>query len=252
MSADIIEVEVPLAIQIVEVQTPGPQGASGPSDHTLLSNIGTNTHVQIDTHLANTSNPHNVTKTQVGLGNADNTSDVNKPVSTAQAIAIAVVQSDVDAHEANTSNPHSTSAAQVGADPTGTAAAAIAAHVAAPDPHTQYTTVAEAAVAAAIVDTATYASPSLISTAITAPTNQRSRLFVKSTGGAVVVTDITATGGLNRELHIFGCSDTDTVELNDGANLKLSGAIVLKNGTEICLHEVNGFNKWVEAYRNEI
>lgn len=38
-------------------------------------------------HTANTSNPHSVTKAQVGLGNVDNTSDVNKPVSTAQAAA---------------------------------------------------------------------------------------------------------------------------------------------------------------------
>lgn len=38
-------------------------------------------------HIGNTSNPHAVTKAQVGLANADNTSDVNKPVSTAQAAA---------------------------------------------------------------------------------------------------------------------------------------------------------------------
>lgn len=36
-----------------------------------------------DSHLNNTNNPHNVNKTQVGLGNVDNTSDLNKPVSTA-------------------------------------------------------------------------------------------------------------------------------------------------------------------------
>lgn len=35
-----------------------------------------------------TTNPHNVTKGQVGLGNVDNTSDVNKPVSTAQQTAL--------------------------------------------------------------------------------------------------------------------------------------------------------------------
>jgi len=39
-------------------------------------------------HMANTSNPHNVTKAQVGLGNADNTSDINKPISTATQAAL--------------------------------------------------------------------------------------------------------------------------------------------------------------------
>lgn len=65
-------------------------------------------------HTGDTNNPHSTTKAQVGLGSADNTSDVNKPVSTAQAAAIETVQDDVDAHEANTSNPHSTTKAQVG------------------------------------------------------------------------------------------------------------------------------------------
>lgn len=41
-----------------------------------------------DAHLVDTTNPHEVTKDQVGLGNCDNTSDANKPVSTAQATAI--------------------------------------------------------------------------------------------------------------------------------------------------------------------
>lgn len=45
---------------------------------------------QITTHVEDTNNPHLVTKTQVGLGNVDNTSDVNKPVSTAQGAAILV------------------------------------------------------------------------------------------------------------------------------------------------------------------
>ena len=42
----------------------------------------------IDTHEADTNNPHSVTKSQVGLGNVDNTSDLDKPVSTAQQTAL--------------------------------------------------------------------------------------------------------------------------------------------------------------------
>lgn len=42
----------------------------------------------VDNHIGNTLNPHNVTKEQVGLSNVDNTRDIDKPVSTAQNIAI--------------------------------------------------------------------------------------------------------------------------------------------------------------------
>lgn len=49
----------------------------------------------IDVHEANTSNPHSVTKSQVGLGSVDNTSDLDKPVSTAQQAAIDAKVSDV-------------------------------------------------------------------------------------------------------------------------------------------------------------
>ena len=41
-------------------------------------------------HLSNTSNPHSTTKSQVGLGNVDDTSDLNKPISTATASALAL------------------------------------------------------------------------------------------------------------------------------------------------------------------
>lgn len=42
----------------------------------------------IASHVANTSNPHSVTKAQVGLGNVNNTSDANKPISTATQTAL--------------------------------------------------------------------------------------------------------------------------------------------------------------------
>ena len=59
-----------------------------------IQQIGTNTNDistnkgTMDGHIANTSNPHNVTKNQLGLGNVDNTSDLNKPVSTATQNAL--------------------------------------------------------------------------------------------------------------------------------------------------------------------
>jgi hypothetical protein len=39
-------------------------------------------------HIANKTNPHEVTKSQVGLGNCDNTSDLDKPISTATQNAL--------------------------------------------------------------------------------------------------------------------------------------------------------------------
>lgn len=49
----------------------------------ITTNKGT-----MDSHIANTSNPHQVTKAQVGLGNVDNTSDLDKPISTATETAL--------------------------------------------------------------------------------------------------------------------------------------------------------------------
>ena len=41
------------------------------------------TNATLTAHTSNKANPHNVTKSQVGLENVDNTSDLNKPISTA-------------------------------------------------------------------------------------------------------------------------------------------------------------------------
>jgi hypothetical protein len=42
-----------------------------------------------EAHANDTGNPHNVTKSQVGLGNCDDTSDADKPISDATAAALA-------------------------------------------------------------------------------------------------------------------------------------------------------------------
>ena len=49
----------------------------------------------LDEHIADKANPHNVTKAQVGLGNVDNTADVDKPVSDATKSAIITATTDM-------------------------------------------------------------------------------------------------------------------------------------------------------------
>lgn len=46
----------------------------------------------VDAHLENRSNPHGVTKAQVGLGSVDDTSDADKPLSAAALSALALKQ----------------------------------------------------------------------------------------------------------------------------------------------------------------
>lgn len=104
----------------------------------------------LNTHTNNKNNPHSVTKAQVGLGNCDNTSDVNKPISTATQTALDTlttnletevnratgrensinnaltaeitratnredtIEADLNAHSASNTNPHNVTKAQVG------------------------------------------------------------------------------------------------------------------------------------------
>lgn len=81
----------------------------------------TTVNAKVDSHIGNNSNPHGVTKAQVGLGNVNNTSDADKPVSTAQATAIADAkaagtnaQTNLTTHMQNNSNPHGVTRDQLG------------------------------------------------------------------------------------------------------------------------------------------
>jgi hypothetical protein len=75
----------------------------------------------LDAHIGNKSNPHNVTKAQVGLGNVQNLAPADMPVSTAQAAAIAdakaagtKAQTDLSTHANRRDNPHNVTRAQLG------------------------------------------------------------------------------------------------------------------------------------------
>ena len=75
----------------------------------------------LDAHIGNKSNPHNVTKAQIGLGNVQNLAPADMPVSTAQATAIAdakaagtKAQTDLSTHANRRDNPHNVTRAQLG------------------------------------------------------------------------------------------------------------------------------------------
>lgn len=86
--------------------------------------------VEIDTHLADFTNPHRVTATQVGLGSVQNfplattaqatagTSNATymTPALTASAVGVAqsTLQSEIDNHLADFANPHRVTSTQVG------------------------------------------------------------------------------------------------------------------------------------------
>lgn len=70
----------------------------------------------LTSHTGNKSNPHGVTAAQVGLGNVDNTADLDKEISTKTqaALNLKANASDLTSHAGNKSNPHSVTKAQVG------------------------------------------------------------------------------------------------------------------------------------------
>ena len=81
-------------------------------------------------HYSDLNNPHGVTASQIGLGNVDNTSDENKPLSKAAREAFGNIGEQVDATNTNytsllaafeshkkASNPHGLTAGAVGAIP---------------------------------------------------------------------------------------------------------------------------------------
>lgn len=70
---------------VLEVGSTAGTVAAGDHNHTGVYEAA---NANIQAHISSTSNPHNTTKTHVGLGNVDNTSDADKPVSTAQQTAL--------------------------------------------------------------------------------------------------------------------------------------------------------------------
>jgi len=78
----------------------------------------------LNSHKSDKANPHEVTKAQVGLGNVDNTSDANKPISTATQAALDNKVDKVDGKGLSANDFTDTDKAQITTNKNGIAALA--------------------------------------------------------------------------------------------------------------------------------
>lgn len=131
---------------------PGPQGPAGtieiaqvvtiePSDPARVENIGDSTNAKLILYIPKgdpgnrgepgpaveitediiqaIANELDLTPELVGLGNVDNTSDMDKPISKAQEEALVSLAIAIGDHVADKNNPHGVTIAQIGAAPAG-------------------------------------------------------------------------------------------------------------------------------------
>jgi len=101
ITLNIEEVVSTYTIEVSEMQVPGADGKSAYQSAIDGGFVGTELEfnqslAEILPHIENTSNPHNVTKSQVGLSNVDNTSDTNKPVSTDTQTALNLKEDSIN------------------------------------------------------------------------------------------------------------------------------------------------------------
>lgn len=90
---DDTEIEIPIGDLVSDLQTKITNSNKLNSDlvddtNSINKFVSNTEKTNWNNHIANTNNPHNVTKAQIGLDNVDNTSDINKPISTATQTAL--------------------------------------------------------------------------------------------------------------------------------------------------------------------
>lgn len=112
-----------------QVENPPEQGDNSnriPTTNWVIQTISNSVGGDLSGHITDYNNPHRVTAEQVGLGNVDNTSDLDKPVSNATQEIISNLKieleekitstgGDLSGHIEDFNNPHKVTAEQVGA-----------------------------------------------------------------------------------------------------------------------------------------
>ena len=94
ISADIFLIEDSAAAHVKKYVTFGQINSN--LVHQNLSGAGTNTHTQIDSHIADTANPHTTTKTQVGLSNVTNDAQLKRSANDFSSFTIKVTPTTSD------------------------------------------------------------------------------------------------------------------------------------------------------------
>lgn len=143
------------------VSIKGPQGDQGTTDHGALTGLADDDHGQYHTDArgdarysplghSHAYDPAGTAAAAVSAHAAASDPHPGYLTPDEGDAAYEPKSANIQAHIASAANPHGVTAAQAGADPAGTSASAIAAHIAASDPHPTYTTTAEAAAAAPV------------------------------------------------------------------------------------------------------
>jgi hypothetical protein len=94
--------------------------------------------------------------------------------------------------------------------------------------------------------------PAEITTTIAAPISRRQLSFIVGSGGPINQPSIPNPPDNGPwEFGLFATDDTDTITLNDAANIQLSGQWIGMSGSILWLFW-DGVSKYVEDRRNEI
>ena len=193
---------------------------------TNVTNDKQATEAQLQSHTDNVSNPHSVTKTQVGLSNVTNDKQATDAALTA--------------HTDNVSNPHTVTKTQVGLDNVTNDAQATkaeyTAHTAASNPHN----ISAAKIGLVNVLNVQQASKTEFDTHVTNITNPHQ--VTKTQVGLSNVSNVTQASAVEYAAHVAGTADkhdTEDVVYDETRNLRqYISALVLNSGAGTMDHSL--------------
>jgi hypothetical protein len=101
----------------------------------------------------------------------------------------------------------------------------------------------------------TFAAPNLVTTSVSAPANERQKVYIQGNGGSQTLTASPRIGAGTtdgQELLLCGTSNTNTVIIPDGQGVAQNGSVTLSAHSQILYSWNSGSSLWVEVSRNDI